>query len=339
MKKCFIVAELSANHNHDISIAKKSIKAISETGVDAVKIQTYTAETLTIDCDNEYFRINQGTLWDGETLFSLYQKAYTPWEWHEELRDYAESLGLVFFSTPFDRSSVDFLEKMEVPIYKIASFEITDIPLIKYVASKKKPIIISTGIARKEEIEDAVNACKLAGNDDITLLKCTSSYPASVEDTNLRTMQDMKKMFNVKIGLSDHSLVNDTAIAAAALGAEVIEKHFILDRSIGGPDAAFSIEPYMFTQLVQSIRNVEKALGKVDYTLSEQSLKNRNFSRSLFIVKDITAGDVFTSENIRSIRPGYGISPKFTADIIGKKAKVSLKKGTPLSWDFVDGES
>jgi len=334
-QKVLIVAELSANHNHKINIAKDSIKAVAETGADAVKIQTYTADTITIDCANEYFQIEKGTMWDGRTLYNLYKEAYTPWEWHDELRDYAESLGLVFFSTPFDFSAIDFLEERNNPIYKIASFEITDIPLIEYAASKKKPMIISTGIAEIQEIQEAVQACHKMKNYDVTLLKCTSSYPAPVEEANLKTMVNMKETFGVKVGLSDHTLGSVTALAAVALGAEVIEKHFILDQNIGGPDAAFSMEPEKFKAMVKSIRNVEKALGLVTYSLSEKAKKNREFSRSLFVVKDMKKGDVFTNVNIRSIRPGNGLSPKHINDIIGKKITADAGGGTPLTWTHI----
>lgn len=337
MTNTFIIAELSANHNQDIDLAKKTIQAMKEAGADAVKIQTYTPDTITINCKNEYFQIKKGTVWDGQNLYELYKKAYTPWEWHEELRDYAESLGLVFFSTPFDFTAVDFLEKMNCPIYKIASFEITDIPLIAYTASKGKPMIISTGIAEKQEIFEAVEACKEVGNNDITLLKCTSSYPAPIEEANLLTMVDMKKTFNVKVGLSDHTIGIDVSIAAVALGAEVIEKHFILDRNIGGPDASFSMEPLEFKSMVNSIRNVEKSLGKVGYTLSDKAKKNRELSRSLFVTQDIKEGEKFTIENIRSVRPGFGLSPKHYNEILGKIATTDLLRGTPLSWEVIGG--
>lgn len=331
----FIIAEISANHNHNIDIAKKTIFSIKECGADAVKIQTYTADTITIDCRNNYFLINQGTLWDGKNLYDLYKEAYTPWEWHDELRDYAESLGLVFFSTPFDFTAVDFLESKNVPIYKIASFEITDIPLIEYTAAKGKPMIISTGIATIGEIQDAVEACRRMGNYDITLLKCTSSYPAPVDEANLKTMVNLKDTFNVKVGLSDHTMGSDVAVAAVALGAEVIEKHFILDRSIGGPDADFSMEPAEFKAMVSSIRNVEKAIGCVTYELSEKTMKSREFSRSLFVVEDMKAGEIFTSKNVRSIRPGYGLSPKYIGDVIGKRAAKDVKRGEPLNWEYI----
>lgn len=328
--KTFIIAELSANHNHNIEIAKKTIKAMHDSGADAVKIQTYTADTMTIDSSNKYFKINQGTLWDGKTLYELYQEAYTPWEWHEELRDYTEKLGLVFFSTPFDFSSVDFLEKMNVNIYKIASFEITDSPFIEYVARKGKPMIISTGIATFSDIQDAIKTCRSVGNNNITLLKCTSSYPAPIEEANLKTMVDMIETFNVKVGLSDHTLGSDVAIAAVALGAVVIEKHFILDRNMGGPDADFSMEPEEFKKMVNSIRNVEKALGEITYQISEKVEKNRIFARSLFVVQDMKKGEFFSENNIRSIRPGFGMKPKYYFDVIGKRASVDIERGTPL---------
>lgn len=336
MAKTFIIAELSANHNHKIEIAYKTIDAIKAMGADAVKIQTYTPETMTINCSDPSFLIKSGTLWDGKTFFDLYKEAYTPWEWHDDLCEYAESLGLVFFSTPFDYTAVDFLESKNVPIFKIASFEITDIPLIEYTASKGKPMIISTGIATIGEIHDAVDACRRMGNSDITLLKCTSSYPAPVDEANLRTMVNMKETFGVKVGLSDHTMGSDVAVAAVALGAEVIEKHFILNRNIGGPDAEFSMEPAEFKTMVDSIRNVEKALGRVTYDLSEKTMKNREFSRSLFVVEDIKVGEFFTEKNVRSIRPGYGLPPKYLKEIIGKKARCKINKGVPLNWNMIE---
>ena len=331
----FIVAELSANHRQDLELAKDTIHAMKEAGADAVKLQTYTPDTITIDCDNEYFKIKQGTLWDGKTFYELYEEAYTPWEWHYELKELAEKLGLIFFSTPFDRTAVDFLEKLNVPAYKIASFEITDLPLIEYAASKGKPMIISTGIATLCDIQEAVSACKRVGNDQIILLKCTSAYPAPLEEVNLRTIPNMAETFGCIVGLSDHTLGISVPIAAVALGARVIEKHFILDRKIGGPDAAFSLDPDDFRAMVKAIREVEKALGKVSYELSEKIKRSREFARSLFVVKDIKAGEVFTEENVKSIRPGYGLPPKHLKDILGKKARKDIKKGTPLSWDLV----
>ena len=327
---CLVVGELSANHAHSIENAKKSILALAEAGADAVKIQTYTADTITIDCDNEYFTIDQGTLWDGRTLHDLYKEAYTPWEWHEELRDLAESLGLIFFSTPFDTTAVDFLEQKNVPLYKIASFEITDISLIEYTASKQKPMIISTGIADAGDIQLAVDACRRMGNDDITLLQCTSSYPAPVDRSNLRMIPNMAETFGVKTGLSDHTLGTAVAVAAVALGAVMVEKHFIIDRSIGGPDAAFSMEPDEFRDMVAEIRMAEKALGKVDYSLTEEKRSSRKFSRSLFIVQDIPAGGELTADNVRSIRPGDGLHPKYLQDILGSRSSTALKRGDPL---------
>ena len=286
-KRTFIIAELSANHNHKKEIALESIKAAKEAGADAVKIQTYTADTMTLNCDNEYFQINQGTLWDGTTLYKLYQQAYTPWEWHEELFGFAKDIGIPLFSTPFDKTAVDFLEELNNPIIKIASFEVVDIPLIEYAASKGKPMIISTGIASLQEIQEAVDACRKVGNNDITLLKCTSSYPAPLNEANLLTIPDMEKRFGSKVGLSDHSTGNVAACAAVALGARVIEKHFIIDKSIGGPDAPFSMTKEEFAEMVKRVRETEECLGAVTYELSDKMKKNRKFSRSLFACADI----------------------------------------------------
>ena len=334
--KVFIVAELSANHNQSYDLAVQSIKAIKECGADAVKVQTYTADTLTIDSDKDYFKIQQGTIWDGATLYQLYQTAYTPWEWQPKLKQLAEELGLIFFSTPFDKSSVDFLEKLKVPAYKIASFEIVDIPLIEYTALKQKPIIISTGIATESEIKDAVYACLRVGNNQIALLKCTSEYPAQIEDANLKMIPILASKFNVIAGLSDHTLSTTVPIAAAAMGARIIEKHFILDRKIGGPDSSFSLEPADFKKMVDEIRQVEKALGNINFDLSDKIKKSRTFTRSLFAVKDIAAGEIFTEDNIRSIRPSNGLPPKHLKDILGKKASAKIEKGTPLNWDLIE---
>ena len=331
----FVVAELSANHNQDFDLAVKTIKAMKETGADAVKLQTYTPDTITIDCDNEYFQIKQGTLWDGKTLYQLYKEAYTPWEWQPKLKKIAENLGLICFSSAFDKTAVDFLEKMNVPAYKVASFEITDIPLIEYIASKGKPVIMSTGIATLADIEEAINACKRMGNEQIALLKCTSAYPAPIEEANLLTIPNMAETFGTVVGLSDHTLGSSAAIASVALGVKIIEKHFILDRKLGGPDAAFSMEPAEFKQMVKSIREVEKAMGKVTYDLTEKQKKSREFSRSLFVVKDIKKGEVFTEENVRSIRPGYGLHPRYYSEILGKTASCNLERGMPLSWEVV----
>lgn len=334
--KVFIIAELSANHGHDINIAKETIKAAKEAGADAIKLQTYTADTLTIDCDNDYFKLNQGTIWDGRTLYDLYQEAFTPWEWHKELMEYANDIGIIMFSTPFDNSAVDLLESLNVPVYKVASFEIVDIPLIKYIASKGKPVIMSTGIATLEEISEAVEACREMGNEQIILLKCTSSYPAKIEDANLLTMRNMKETFGVEVGLSDHTIGSTVPIVSVPLGASVIEKHFILDKSIGGPDASFSMDESEFKEMVSAVRDAEKSLGKVDYTLDEKKKKNRVFSRSIFVTRNVREGEVFTEENIRSIRPGYGMSPKFYHEVLGKKAKKNILRGTPLDWNLIE---
>ena len=333
--RTFIIAELSANHGHDINIAKETIKAAKESGADAIKIQTYTADTLTIDCDNEYFKLDSGTIWDGRTLYDLYSEAYTPWEWQKELMVYANNLGLIFFSTPFDKTAVDFLEELNVPVYKVASFEIMDIPLIEYIASKGKPIIMSTGIATLSDIEEAINACKRMGNDQIILLKCTSSYPAKIEDADLKTIPNMKETFDVEVGLSDHTLGITVPVVAIALGAKVIEKHFILDKSIGGPDASFSLEPHEFKQMVDSVRDAEKALGKINYSMNEKKKKSRLLGRSLFVVKDIQAGEKITEDNVRSIRPGNGLEPKYFDDIQGKTVATDLKIGTPMKWSLI----
>lgn len=332
----FIIAELSANHMNDFDIAVDTIKAMKDAGADAVKFQTYTPDTITIDCDNEYFQIKQGTLWDGQILYSLYEDAYMPWDWQPKLKKIAEDLGLIVFSSPFDKTSVDFLESIDVPAYKIASFEITDIPLIEYVAIKNKPVIISTGIASKEDIELAIKTCLDAGNDKIAILKCTSSYPAPLEEINLKTIPDMINKFSTVTGLSDHTLGSEVAIASVAMGAKIIEKHFILDRSIEGPDSDFSMEPDEFKEMVNSIRKVEKALGKVSYDLSDKMKANRNFSRSLFVVEDMKKGDLIKQSNVKSIRPGFGLHPKYLKDILGKQVNRDLEKGTPFKLEFIE---
>jgi len=331
-EKVFIIAELSANHGHDINIVKKSMKAAKESGADAIKIQTYTADTLTIDSNKEYFQLDSGTIWDGRTLYDLYSEGTLPWEWHEELMKYAVELDLIFFSTPFDNSAVDFLEDLNVPVYKIASFEAMDIPLVEYTASKGKPMIISTGVSTLSDIEEAVAACKRVGNENIVLLKTTSSYPAKVEDANLNTIPNLKETFDVEVGLSDHTMGITVPVLSVALGARVIEKHFILDKSIGGPDASFSLTPTEFSEMVQSVREAEKALGKVDYSMSEGKKNNRLISRSLFIVEDVQTGETLTEKNVRSIRPGHGLEPRYYNDVIGKKATQDLERGTPLAW-------
>ena len=333
--KVFIIAELSANHNQNFDLAVESIKAAKECGADAIKLQTYTADTLTIDSDKDYFKIRQQTIWDGITLYKLYQQAYTPWEWQPKLKKVAEDLGLICFSTPFDKSAVDFLEKMNVPAYKIASFEIVDIPLIEYAASKGKPVIISTGIASEDEITDAVTACRQSGNNQIALLKCTSEYPALIEDANLKTIPALAEKFGTIAGLSDHTLGIIVPVAAVAIGAQIIEKHFIIDGSLGGPDAPFSLEPREFKKMVDEIRVVEKALGRVTFELNDKILKSRKFARSLFAVKEINAGETFTEENVRSIRPSDGLKPVYLKNILGKKAAVKIEKGTPLNFDLI----
>lgn len=333
-EKTLVIAELSANHGHKLDTAIQTIRAAKLTGADGIKLQTYTADTLTINCNNKYFTIIEG-LWKGRTLYDLYKEAYTPWEWHEELFHVAKEEGLLCFSTPFDKTAVDFLEKFNPPAYKIASFEIQDIPLIEYTAAKGRPMIISTGIAEMEDIELAVKTCREVGNNDITLLKCTSSYPAPIEEANLATIPDLKARFGVEVGLSDHTLGIVAPVVAVSLGAKVIEKHFILDKTIGGPDASFSLDEKEFTEMVKAVRQAEMAIGKVSYELTEKVKASQIFSRSLFVVKDIKAGEPFTEENIRSIRPGYGMHPKHYDVIIGKKVKKDLIKGTPLIMEHV----
>lgn len=332
---CFIIAELSANHLKDFDLAIKTLKAAADAGVDAFKIQTLTPDTMTIDCDNDHFTINEGTLWDGRTLYDLYSETPLPYEWHQPIIERCKELGLIWFSTPYDKTATDFLEPFDPPAYKIASFEITDVPLIEYVASKGKPVIISTGIATEQEIMDALQACKKAGNNEVALLKCTSAYPAPYEEINLRTIQNFKERFGVVSGLSDHTLGTEVPVASVAMGGSVIEKHLILDRTLGGPDAKFSLEPAEFKSMVQAVRNVEKAIGTVQYELTEKSKKNRMFARSLFVVEDIQKGEKFTEKNLRSIRPGYGMAPKFYHDIIGKSASKNIERGTPLSEELV----
>lgn len=338
MKKIKIIAELSANHGHSIDVVKKSIELAKESGADAIKIQTYTPDTITLNCDNEYFQINNGTIWDGTTLYKLYQEAYTPWEWHKELFNYAKEIGIEIFSTPFDKTAVDLLEELETPIYKIASFEINDIPLIEYAASKRKPMIISTGVGTEEEIKEAVEACRKIGNEDITLLQCTSQYPAKLEDANLIMIKDLAERFNVKAGLSDHTMGSLVATTAVAMGAEVIEKHFIIDRSLGGPDSSFSMTPIEFREMVENIRNVEKMIGKVSYEITEKKKKSFKFKRSLFVSKNIKKGEILTEENIKSVRPADGISPKYYNHVLGKKVRKDLKFGTPLLLEDIEEE-
>lgn len=335
MSKTFIIAELSANHNHNLQTAIDSIKAAAEIGVDAVKIQTYTADTLTLNCRKNDFILKDG-LWAGKSLYELYQEAYTPWEWHEELFKVAREEGVIMFSTPFDNTAVDLLESLGNPIYKIASFEIMDTELIRYAASKGKPMIMSTGVATEQEIEEAIDACREVGNDDITLLKCTSEYPAKIEDANLSMIPDMRERFGVKVGLSDHSMGSLVPTVAVALGATVVEKHFILDRSIGGPDSAFSMNKEEFRQLVKNIREAESALGVVDYSLTPAKEKSRLAAgRSLYVAKDIKAGEAINRENVRCVRPGYSLPPRFRYEILGKKVMKDYKAGDRIDRNFI----
>ena len=331
---CFIIAELSANHNGNMDTAIETIRAAKRAGADCIKLQTYTAETMTIDSTKDDFMI-KGGIWDGRKLFDLYGEAYTPWEWHKQLMDVAKEEGLICFSSPFDATAVEFLETLNVPAYKIASFEITDIPLIELVASKGKPVIISTGIAEQEDIELALDACKRMGNTDIALLKCTSSYPAPINEANMSMVKDLAERYGVISGLSDHTMGSTVPVVAAALGAKIIEKHFILDRSIGGADASFSMNEGEFTEMVKAVREAESAIGKVSYTLTEKQRGGRDFCRSLYIAEDMKAGDMITTTNVRAVRPGFGLHPKHLKDILGKKINVNLEKGEALKINFI----
>lgn len=333
----FIVAEMSGNHNMDYDRAVAIIEAAAKAGADAIKIQTYTADTITLDCDNEYFQVNQGTLWDGRTLHKLYEEAYTPWEWQKSLRDKAYELGLEFFSSPFDLSSVDFLEELDVPCYKIASFEINDIPMIRKIARLHKPMIFATGVAHLADIELAVKTCKEEGNEDIILLKCCSAYPTPYEDVNLKTIPSMAETFDCLSGLSDHTAGTAVAGAAVALGAKMVEKHMTLKRADGGVDSAFSMEPEEFAQMVENIRIIEKAVGRATYDLSPKQEREREHTRSLFIAKDMKAGEVFTEENLRSVRPGFGLHTMYYEQLLGKRITKDAALGTPMSWDLVEG--
>jgi len=333
--KVFIIAELSANHNGSIEVAIETIKAAKRAGADCIKLQTYRADTITIDSKKDDFLIKGGSIWDGKNLFELYQEAFTPWEWHKQLFEVAREEGLVSFSSPFDPTSVELLESLNVPAYKIASFEITDIPLIELVASKGKPVIISTGIATIEDIELAIHACHRMGNHDIALLKCTSSYPAPIEEANMIMVKDLAKRFGVIAGLSDHTMGSTVPIVATCFGAKIIEKHFILDHSIGGPDASFSMDETEFTQMVKAVREAESAIGVVDYQLTEKQLHGKDYCRSLYVTDEIKAGETFTKENIKSVRPGFGLHPKYYKEILGKTATKDLEKGDRFSLDFV----
>jgi pseudaminic acid synthase len=331
----YVVAEMSANHNQSFKEAVRILNAAKEAGADAVKLQTYNADTMTLQSNSSYFQIGKGTLWEGRNLYDLYGEAYTPWEWQPKLKAIADDLGIDLFSTPFDFSSVDFLEEMGVPAYKVASFELVDIPLIERIARTGKPMIMSTGMATVSEIEEAVQAARNAGATQIALLKCTSAYPAPPDEMNLRTIPHLAETFQVPVGLSDHTMGIAVPVASVALGSCIIEKHLTLSRNTPGPDSAFSLEPDEFRAMVEAVRIVEQALGHVRYGVTEHEAASRTFRRSLFVVRDINAGEEFTAENIRSIRPGYGLAPKYLKDVLGKRAAKEISAGTPLDWEFV----
>jgi N-acetylneuraminate synthase len=331
----YVIAEMSANHNQDFDQAVKVIKAAKGAGADAVKLQTYTPDTITIDCDKEYFRIGEGTIWEGRSLYSLYGEAYTPWNWQPRLKEIASDLGLDLFSTPFDETAVDFLEEIDVLVYKIASFELVDLPLITEIAQTGKPIIMSTGMATLAEIDEAVSVIRKAGNDQLALLKCTSAYPALPEDMNLRTIAHLAQSFDVPAGLSDHTLGIAVSVAAVALGACIVERHFTLSRDEPGPDSAFSLEPQEFEAMVDAIRVTEKALGSICYEVTESQVASRAFRRSLFVVQDVKAGEQFTTENVRSIRPGYGLHTRYLSQVLGRYAAMDIERGTPLAWSHL----
>jgi len=333
--KVYIIAEMSANHAGSLTHAKEIIHAAKEAGADCIKIQTYTADTMTIDCHNQYFNIEEGT-WKGENLYSLYQKAYTPWEWHPQLKELADKLNIDFLSTPFDKSAVDFLENIGMEFYKIASFELVDTPLIEYVASKGKPIIMSTGMGTLDEIEDAVNAVRRQGNNQLALLKCASAYPAITDDMNLKTMINIREIFHVPVGLSDHSMGSLGAVIAVAMGASIIEKHFCISRQNDNPDSSFSMEVEEFTGMVRDIRIAQKAIGQVQYGVTEQEKSNIDFRRSIFAVKNIKKGELFTDDNIRIIRPGYGLAPKFLDEVLNRRSNRDLERGTPINLNFIE---
>lgn len=335
-EKTFIVAEVSANHLQNYQRAEEIIRAAKEAGADAVKLQTYTPDTITLDCDNEYFQIKQGTIWDGTTFYKLYQEAYTPWDWQPKLMRLANELGMECFSSPFDFTAVDFMEEMKMPAYKVASFEIRDIPLIRKIARLGKPVIFATGIACLEDIERALCVCREEGNEQVILLKCTSTYPSPYEDMNIKVIPNMAEVFGCLTGLSDHSMGSSVAVASVALGARMVEKHLTLSRADGGPDAAFSMEPAEFKRMAEEIRIVEKALGEVTYKLTDRQERSREEGRSLFVVKDMKAGEIFTEKNVRSIRPAFGMDPVYYEEILGKRARVDMERGTPLGFGGVE---
>ena len=331
-----IIGEISSNHGNNIENVKKAIYTLKKIGATAAKIQTYTPDTITLNCKNDMFSVKLSPLWDGMNLYDLYSQAYTPWEWHKDLFEYSRSINFTLFSTPFDFTAVDLLEECQNPIYKISSFEINDIPLIEYVAKKNKPIIISTGTATLQEIEEAVEACKKNNNYDITLLKCTSEYPAKIKDANLNTMVDMKNKFRCKVGISDHTIGSHVPIIATSLGANVIEKHFILDKKMGGPDSKFSMDTLEFSEMIKQIKLTKQSLGKVDYSLTQSKKLSRKYSRSLFASKDIKKGEKFTPDNLKSIRPNNGLAPKYYYDIIGKTASQNICFATPMNWELIN---
>jgi pseudaminic acid synthase len=337
--RVFLIAELSANHGGSLEVCLDTVRAAADAGADAIKLQTYTPDTITLDSDAEPFQIRHGTLWDGTTLHRLYAEAMTPWAWHAPIFAEAKRVGLTCFSSPFDHTAVDFLIGLDTPIFKIASFEITDIPLIEYAASHGRPMIISTGVADAAEIDEALAACRRVGNDEVTLLKCTSAYPARAEEANLATIPDMAARFGVRVGLSDHTMGSAVPIAAVALGARVIEKHFILDRAIGGPDASFSMTPDEFRQMAEGVRIAEAALGQVSYDIADRNRPSRAFVRSLFIAADAKAGEVLTPDNLRSVRPGDGLHPRHYPELLGRRLAVDAPKGTPLSWEMLAPET
>lgn len=332
----YIVAEMSANHHQEFDEAKRIIEAAAHAGADAVKLQTYTADTMTINSDEEYFQVEGGTLWDGRTLYDLYEEAYTPWDWQPKLKEFAEELGLELFSTPFDESAVDFLEEMDVDVHKVASFELVHLPLLEKIASTGKPIIMSTGMATLAEIDEAVRTIRNAGGEQLVLLKCTSAYPAPPEEANLRTIPHLSEAFGVPTGLSDHTMGTAVPVAAVALGACVIEKHMTISRNQPGPDSDFSLEPDEFAQMVDAVRTAEKALGDVHYDLTEKQMASQAFRRSIFVVEDVDVGKELTTKNLRIIRPGHGLAPRHFDAVVGRKASQTITRGTPLEWSMVN---
>ena len=331
----YIVAEMSANHNQDFTEAVRIVEAAKAAGADAVKLQTYTADTMTLPSQDARFQVGEGSLWEGKSLYELYEEAYTPWEWQPKLQETARTQGIDLFSAPFDTTAVDFLEEMEIPAYKVPSFEIVDLALIERIASTGKPMIISTGLATQDEITEALQTAEEAGAEQVALLKCTSAYPTPVEEMNLRGIPHLIEEFGVPVGLSDHSLGSEAPVAAVSLGASIVEKHFTLSRDVSGPDAAFSVEPEEFHAMVTSVRRTERALGDVDYAVGPEEAKSRVFRRSLFVVRDVKAGEAFTGENLRSIRPGNGLHPRHLREILGRKAANDIARGTPMAWELV----